>query len=143
MKIFVEDVENGAEYENTVYDYWVTALLVNERRIKLFDFVPFDLRKRKGQMIEVLILAGFPTNISASTAGEEAQVSGEYLGEIALPSHCTKFANDADQRKWVGIKTDCGVFLLNPGDFEQASLKLGGHLQFNVGRFDLIGVTVN
>lgn len=142
MKIFVEDVENGAEYEDTIYDYWVTALLVNGQRIELFDFVPFDLKKKKGETIEVLVLAGFPTNISDSATGE-SQVSGEYLGEIVLPNHFTKFANDADQRKWLGIKTDNGVFLLSPSEMEQASLRIGGHLQFDAGRFDLIGVTAN
>lgn len=142
MKIFVEDVENGAEYENTIYDYWVTALLANEQRIKLFDFVPFDLRKKKGETIEVLVLAGFPTNISNSATGE-AQVYGEFLGEIALPCQFSKFANEAEQRKWLGIKTNYGVFLLNPSDFEQSSLKIGGYLQFDAGRFDLIGITAN
>ena len=139
MYLFVEEVQIGAEYEGTVYDFWVTGRLKSGRLIKVFDFIPFDLRSYKGKEIEVLIIAGFLKN-KVNSENTEVVISGEFTGEYCIPTRQIKVREDISQKKWFSLKTNDGVFLLNPSEFENNTPEFGETISFCVGRFDLVGL---
>jgi len=140
MNIHVKNVEIGAEYQSVIYDFWIVALLENGESIKIFDCVPFDIRKYLGKTIKVVLSAGFLKNISC-TSNFERQVYGEFLGEYKIPDWSTNHRQDEDRTRWLGIKTNNGIFLLNPSEFENLKMSIGDRLAFDVGRFDLIAVS--
>lgn len=58
-KVLIVKVEEGAKYQNCVYDYWVTCHLQNNSRIILFDHKPYDLTNLLNKSVEINIKALF------------------------------------------------------------------------------------
>jgi hypothetical protein len=139
MNILVKDVDIGAEYENIIYDFWINALLASGKHIKIFDFKSFDVRKYIGTKIDAVILAGFLENISINTTTNSTEFFGEFVGEYEIPAWFTNLREDVKYKKWLGIKTQDGIFLLSPNEIETVPVVVGENLRFNVGRFDLLG----
>lgn len=138
MEFYVRDIEIGASYEGTVYDFWVTGKLESGQLIKIFDLVPFDLRNDIGKTVNILLLAGF-IKIGVKS-GEGREIVGKFLKEYEIPKKVIRLREDINQRKWHGFQTNDGILLLNPAEFEKFNLKHGDEARINVGRFDLIGI---
>lgn len=138
MKLLIEEVQIGAEYEGMVYDFWITGRLKNGRLLKVFDFIPFDLRSYQGKEVEVMIIAGFLRS-EVDFENTETVITGEVIDEYCLPL-LNKVRSDMSQKKWFALKTKEGMFLLNPSEFENKPLSIGTKVSFNVGRFDLVGL---
>ena len=104
-----------------------------------FDFKSFDVRKYTGTKIDAVILAGFLENISINTTTNSTEFFGKYVGEYEIPAWLTNLREDVKHKKWLGIKTQDGIFLLSPDEIETVPVEVGGNFGFNVGRFDLLG----
>lgn len=61
-KVLIEKVEEGAKYQDHVYDYWVTCRLSNNCKIVLFDYVPFDFTNVLSKSVEINIKTLFIEN---------------------------------------------------------------------------------
>lgn len=58
-EIQIDFVENGAEYDDVIWDFWVIATLKDGLKIKLFDYQGLDLRHLEGCRIKANIKALF------------------------------------------------------------------------------------
>lgn len=138
MKILIKDIQNGAEYEDKVFDFWLRVQLHNGREIKVFDFVPFDMRNYVMQHSECLILAGFLE--SPNSSKEYTTIKGTLINYDVILEEWSNIRDDIKHQNWFGVQTDDGVFLINPCELSKAKVKLGEMIEYSVGRFDLVAV---
>ena len=47
MEIIIKKVENGAEYEDRIFDFWIEAETQSGKKLRIFDSLTFDLREKK------------------------------------------------------------------------------------------------
>jgi hypothetical protein len=139
VNIIVKAVEIGAQYEGKIYDYWITGQTLSGKCIKIFDSVPFDVRKDIGKKINCLLLAGFLKAETNDDTGGNV-ITGNFIGDYEIPVQVLKVRHDVREKKWLAAETCEGIVLFNAEDLKVNSLPIGEKVCFSVGRFDLIGI---
>jgi hypothetical protein len=139
MKVFIKKVENGAEYEDKVYDFWVSVQLSSGKEIKVFDFVPFDLRNNILQHSECLLVAGFLES-SGNSQKDSTIIKGFLIDYNIKSKDWRNVREDIINESWFGLQTEDGIYLINPEEIRSEKVKLGEILEYIVGRFDLVAI---
>ncbi|MBA4492903.1 hypothetical protein ACFO25_08560 [Paenactinomyces guangxiensis] len=138
LKIYIESIETGAEYNDIIYDFWINAKL-REYTIKIFDSVPFDLRNKKNEYINALVLAGFLEK--NDTDQQDDILTGTMINiEEQELSRWKQTRFDIKERKWLGIKNKNGYFLIDPNEAKELNIDIGENVTLKAGRFDLVGL---
>lgn len=137
LEIHIETVENGAVYQNKIYDFWIIGSLKDGQSVKIFDSVPFKLNKHARKKLNLLVLAQF---IQLESIAQKTNISGEFIGKYTIPHAIGVYQNGIYQKEWMGLKNENGIFLLNPTEFSEFAIKQGEIIHIRVGRFDLVGV---
>lgn len=88
-EIRIDSIEDGASYDDAVWDYWITASLKNKTAIRIFDPEAFGfvLKKFIGNWIGCEIKALF-----LQTEKDEHLVS--FTGSISMNNDAFIFKND-------------------------------------------------
>ncbi|MEL7567912.1 MAG: hypothetical protein AAGU27_23960 [Dehalobacterium sp.] len=134
MRVLVLKVENGAEYEGNVFDFWVCLQTHSGKVLKVFDDVPFDLRNQENSSIEVALLAGFIQNDKTGQV-----ISGTVVSEVLGSKQDWNNQKDCFiEQKWYGLETDFGTLLLSESDVKSYGLAVGGKVTLRFGRIDLV-----
>jgi hypothetical protein len=139
MEILVKKVENGAEYEDRMFDFWVEVQTQNGKELRIFDSLTFDLRGMESTKINVLLLAGFIAEEGVANNNFQ-KLHGQVVNQEELNQTWIKKKNDIFQKSWLGLKCDEGIYLLSPKEMEEKGLKVGQIVDLNVGRIDLIAI---
>jgi len=140
MELIVKKVENGAEYEGKIFDFWVEAETRSKKNLKIFDSLTFDLRGKEFTKINVLLLAGFIASEGLENSSFQ-KLYGEVITEVEFNiSAWAKKRNDIFQKKWLGLKSEDGMYLLSPAEIEEKGIKIGQSIELNIGRIDLVAI---
>ncbi len=139
MEILVKKVENGAEYEGRIFDFWVEAETQNGKECRIFDSLTFDLRGKESTKINVLLLAGFIGEDGLANTNFQ-KLHGQVVNQEELNRTWVKKKNDIFQKSWLGLKCDQGIYLLSPNEMEERGIKVGQIVDLNVGRIDLVAI---
>ena len=132
MKLKVVKVENGAEYEGNVFDFWIDFQSPSGKIIKVFDSTPFDLRGLENSSIEVVLMAGYIMDDGKS--GEE--YIGEVVSDVVFENeNWTRQKYSLKDKKNRGFKTEFGTFLLDDTD---SNLAVGKKINLRFGRIDIL-----
>ena len=132
MILEIVKVENGAQYEGNVFDFWIDFQTSSGKIITVFDSTPFDLRGMENKSIEVVLFAGYL--IQENNSGQE--FSGEVVSNVAIENvDWTKQKSLLKENKFKGFKTEFGTFLLDdsPSNFE-----VGQKMNLRFGRIDIL-----
>lgn len=125
----IKTVEIGAEYQDTIYDYWIDAILTSGEVIKIFDFKPFDLRNKIEQTIDLLISVELMEGVEINPLSpEDYNIIGEFVDLVSIPSKSWEETayDDKEQIVKVMIKTRDGMLYLNKDEFEsKVNVSLG------------------
>lgn len=166
MRIYIEKVYPGAQYEGGNFDYHISAKLNNGKRISIFDPVCFGkfLKNFENKIVECLILAylvslekhEYVSTYIKDERFRQPKIEGIYLEKYVIPSKLEfekvkpylkgTFKNARVENlikpldKNQAIKTNNGVYLLSSIDLNSKSLvfKEGDRITLYVGRFDLL-----
>ena len=140
MEIIVKKVENGAEYEGRIFDFWVETETQNGKALRIFDSLTFDLRGKESTKIKVLLLAGFIAKEGVAN-NKFQKLHGQVVTQVELSQTTwTKKKNDIFQKSWLGLKSDEGMYLLSLDEVEERGIKVGQIVDLNVGRIDLVAI---
>ena len=63
MKLKINKVEIGAEFDGMIWDYWIDAVLPNGEAVKIFDYKGLNLKKFEGGYVDVNVKALFVESI--------------------------------------------------------------------------------
>ncbi|HEC38201.1 hypothetical protein LCGC14_0485430 [marine sediment metagenome] len=166
MRIFIEKIYSGAESEDGILSYYISAKLKSGNRIDIFDSDCFGkhLHDFKNQEIECLIsayLVSLEKHEYVSTYIKDERfrqplLEGVFLEKYAIPSRL-EFDKVKPYLKGTfkkgrpenyiesydncpALKTFDGVYLLSKIDLnsKNISFKEGDRISLYVGRFDLL-----
>jgi len=145
-------VEIGAYYQGKIYDYWIHGQLSNGKRIKIFDHIPYDLRRYEGEEVSLLVQASIISefNLNNHSIKEELgkkeylkEFKGKYLGLSPLPKEWEKHVDSSSfhenlKGNWHFLKFGEEIFIISPREFNNEDIKKDEELYIRVGRYDLI-----
>ena len=140
------DVEIGAKDQNRIYNFWISGHLSDNHIIKIFDVNAYDLREYINKEVDLLIIANLIVLLeeNASDFNVDSKVfNGKFLGEYRFPQEWIKFGNFGYinrclKKQWYALEYGDGIFLLDPQDLQEYSLRRGENIVIDVGRFDLV-----
>ncbi|MFD2099906.1 hypothetical protein [Flagellimonas iocasae] len=119
-EIFILKVEDGASYNDDVYDYWITCELKNNQKIMLFDYKRIGLNEFLNKWVDAQIQALFvQLNKNKDLLSLE--------GKITFKNDKYFFSNEA-----ISIE-------VSNEDVESQELKLNTQSVFYFGRLDIVG----
>ncbi|WNQ12228.1 hypothetical protein MJA45_04030 [Paenibacillus aurantius] len=134
MLLFIENVEVGSEYEDTIFNYWITARMKDGTIVKIFDYSCLNLISKVAFYVESILFA----NLSPP-GYEMTKVTGKYIGKLEIKDW-QQIAEDRDLGKqYDAVETSSGIILFHVNDTKKEFLE-GDNIQLNVIRFDLIAV---
>lgn len=132
MQLLIEEVEIGAEYQDVIHNFWVTAKMNDQNRISIFDYNCFDLRNKRLTSVECLLYANLDTS-------SESFISGTYIGRIQI-CDWEHLADDLNkEKKYSVLKTTNGIILFNEEELIR-ELTEEETLSLHVARYDLVGI---
>lgn len=121
-EIKIESIEDGAYYDDIVWDYWITAILNNGKRIRIFDpqGISGELKHLIGNNVPAKIKTLFIQK-------EKADDLESFEGMISKVDDQIVFKNDQIE------------IVLNESDLMENQLQPGDSGTFYFGRLDLVG----
>ncbi|MCL2859321.1 MAG: hypothetical protein FWF46_01860 [Oscillospiraceae bacterium] len=139
MKLKILKVKNGAQYENRIYDFWIEAETLNKEKIKIFDHVPFDIRDKENQVIDVMLVVGF---ISLEDKKEGLQqIKGKLVDDVELNNDkWSDKIKDLQEIKWLGLENENDIFLVSEKEVVENGMKVGETVKLEVSRIDLVAI---
>lgn len=129
LEILINDIEIGAKYGDTIFDYWISASLKNKKNIQIFDSKPMDLREFKGQSVTCLI------ELYGIEPVESDFVELEYLGLNEQFNFCNL---NIDAGVYHEFKNSTGVYFAKENEVIGIILEVGKTYLFKINRFDLV-----
>ncbi|MFW9970369.1 MAG: hypothetical protein ACFFDF_09230 [Candidatus Odinarchaeota archaeon] len=144
MKIYIDKVNPGSTYMETIYDYRIYGKTESGFEIIIFDD-KYDLRNYQGKTIECLINAILPQEIdkkyeSKETDPRHPQIEGSFIGKYAIPKKWKPCEKQNDLLYAVdrhAVETKDGIIIIDTDEYVN-SLNKGDHITFTVGRLDLM-----
>lgn len=120
-EIKIESIEDGAYYDDIVWDYWITAILNNGKRIRIFD--PQGISGELKQMVGNNVPAKIKTLFIQKEKADDLE---SFEGMISKVDDQLVFKNDQIE------------IVLNESDLMENQLQPGDSGTFYFGRFDLV-----
>lgn len=142
MRILFEKVNIGATYQEKVYDFWIHGKSKSGEKIVIYDD-GFNLQEYKGKIINCLVLAFMAQIINPKEESKKYDpyhpiIKGQYLGEYSISEEWLQCDEDLSLEGYHGIQSVDGIFLLEPTELQDASIKKGDEIIITVGRLDLL-----
>jgi len=137
VRLFIKKVEIGAEYQDTIYNFWISAKMDDNKLVNVFDYNCFDFRNKCLTSVECLLYA----NLDIEGESDET-IAGTYLGQVGI-TNWRYIANDmCREEKYHALKTTNGIILFNEKELDK---ELTGEVSFllHVARYDLVGYENN
>lgn len=134
MVLFIESVQISAEYDNKVYNYWISAKMNDGKVIKIFDYSCLNVFPNVSTYIECQLFANL------STPGQGAsEIEGKYIGRRGLKNWKRVMDDRGREKEYPALETSSGIIMFSDMDAEREYLE-GETIQLHVIRFDLIAV---
>ncbi len=149
MRVLIKKIEPDVvnrEGPAIISSFWIYGLVKSGREIKIFDSVPFDLRKFEGQELNLLIfgkLSSIPNDIINGNELYSPVLEGEYLGEFNIPDNWEigwRFEpkNKENPITFHTIQTEIGSLIVKTNNLKNYSIKPGTKFKFKAIGFDLM-----
>lgn len=138
MIVLFKKVNQGATYQEKIYDYWIHGQTESGLKVVLYDS-RFDLREHEGKVVNCLILAFMAQDINSIKENEESDpyhpiIKGTFEGDYNVSS---KWKNYKKVDRYA-VSTNDGIMLISKNDLENIDLNIGDEIIFTVGRLDLL-----
>ena len=143
MKILIKEIRVGTEYQEEIYDFWITGQLQSGKIIKIFDY-NYDLRDFIDKKVECLIFTPL-ASISKQIRGRPGKnvVKGYIIKNHKIKEKWQKVYNKEHdiydlKKEYNAIKTEDGYFPTNITENDIKDIDINKEIYFKVGRYDLI-----
>lgn len=144
IRATLEQSEDGATYEGTVYDRFLVLRPSSGERLPVFDMTePISTGLDTGQTYEVVLVAALPGPVRRLP--EHPAGADQWWGTVveprwkALQGAFERARPGLYAREWVLLRTPLGALLINPDELE-SPVSTGDILGWEEPRLDLYGV---
>jgi hypothetical protein len=130
--IIIKSVESGAQYQNHIYDFWLTIIDNEGCEHIVFDNKPYDLRKFIGKRLNLQVEAMFL---------EENQSNSSLILLYDGISDVLIHPNGTIEKYHVLKKKDVTLYV-KESELPSTIKEKGKLYSIKIGRLDLLGFTV-
>jgi len=123
MKLYIERVASGAEYEDKIANFYITGKMNSGVLIQIFDYECYDLRAFKNQEVECLILAFLVDIVYSGKIDQKPdeiteRIKGTYIKNYKIPSKWkTKWKRSHIYEGSPALLTQDGLFFIRVSGF--------------------------
>lgn len=141
----LEENQEGASYEDVVYDRNLKVRISNGQVLPIFDpGVPLSGELRAGMLCELVLVVAVPRLLRYQWECPPDALPGDWLGQVRNAAF--RFAEpallmrpDLKERAWLLLDTEIGRILMSSAE-PNTKVGEGGYLRWQQGRLDLYAV---